>query len=583
MSNLVTITTKFYDKSGSRIINLNVQSRYAGSSKANTQKTDPRGLFVFQASPNRTVEILAKPPNQKEYTVFRTINSSVSSSEANPIKVHLPKTINEYRQIKQPTSTKGIVSTFFKVVDSNGKVMKNFPIQSRPKGKGNSPDKLTDDQGIVEVKSSPNRDIEVLALTSNDQFVLKSSINSGSGSSQPIPIKLDEPYAKFLSRSVIKILDRDGSDYIVEKTNVEMLIVESGKKLLYSISNGKLPLQSMVGQKLEFTVYKPDGKPLKPQSYMATRIKNKPVELHLDVDVTKGTTAPNDPEINRVIESALCTCNRDITIEEFKKIINTSKALTFLKDLNEQFKKLEMNNCLEKAHFIAHTLHETAGYSLMEEGLGGKSESSVYDGYKGRGLMQLTYKKNYEGYGNAVKESFLNENKHRIAKDRQHAVGSAVWYWHHSKAGNLTPHALKNDLIATCALINGGYNGFNEREKYYKKAVSAFSIKECPNLESAIKSRLDNYTDFKDSYIYKNKVGECFGWGLWNDPQGNKDGKTKDPNEAKKGYERFLELVEGKDFPFGYEYKNKQKIGRKRYGYSLDNAKDLASRRVKEL
>ena len=30
-----------------------------------------------------------------------------------------------------------------------------------------------------------------------------------------------------------------------------------------------------------------------------------------------------------------------------------------------------MNNCLEKAHFIAHTLHETASYSLLEEGLGG--------------------------------------------------------------------------------------------------------------------------------------------------------------------------------------------------------------------
>lgn len=583
MSNLVTITAKFYDKSGQSFGHLDVQSRYQGSSKANTQKADSNGLFVFQASPHRKVELLAKPQNQKDYTVFKTVDSSIASSAENPVKVQLPKTIEEYKQSKQPSPAKGIVSTFFKVVDRNGKTMKNFPVQSRPKGKGNSPDKFTDDQGIVEVKSSPNRDIEVLVLTSSDQFILKSSMNSGNGNEEPILIKLDEPYAKFLSRSMIKILDRDGNDYVIEKTNVEMLIVESGRKQLYSISNGKLALQSMVGQKLEFIVYKPDGKPLKPQPYMATRIKNNPAELHLDVDVTKGTTAANDPEIDRVIENALCPCNRDITIEEFKKIINTSKALTFLKDLNEQFKKFEMNNCLEKAHFIAHTLHETAGYSLMEEGLGGKSESSVYDGYKGRGLMQLTYKKNYEGYGNAVKENFLNENKHRIAKDRQHAVGSAVWYWHHSKAGNLTPHALKNDLIATCALINGGYNGFNEREKYYKKAVSAFSIKECPNLENVIKSRLDDFTDFKDSYIYKNKVGECFGWGLWNDPQGNKDGKTKDPKEAKKGYERFLELVEGKDFPFGYEYKNKQKIGRKRYGYSVNNAKDLASRRVKEL
>ena len=44
-------------------------------------------------------------------------------------------------------------------------------------------------------------------------------------------------------------------------------------KAAFSISNGKLSLQSMIGQKLEFTVYKPDGKPLKTQTYMATRVK----------------------------------------------------------------------------------------------------------------------------------------------------------------------------------------------------------------------------------------------------------------------------------------------------------------------
>ena len=96
MSNLITITAKFYDKSGSRIINLSVQSKYKDSSKANTQKTNGSGLFVFQASPNRAVEILAKPPYQKDYVVFKTINSSISSSQENPVKVYLPKTIDEY-------------------------------------------------------------------------------------------------------------------------------------------------------------------------------------------------------------------------------------------------------------------------------------------------------------------------------------------------------------------------------------------------------------------------------------------------------------------------------------------------------
>lgn len=378
MSNLVTITAKFYDKSGQSFGHLDVQSRYQGSSKANTQKADSNGLFVFQASPHRKVELLAKPQNQKDYTVFKTIDSSIASSAENPVKVQLPKTIEEYKQSKQPSSAKGIVSTFFKVVDSNGKIMKNFPVQSRPKGKGNSPDKFTDDQGIVEVKSSPNRDIEVLVLTSSDQFVLKSSMNSGNGNEEPILIKLDEPYAKFLSRSMIKILDRDGNDYVIDKTNVEMLIVESGRKQLYSISNGKLALQSMVGQKLEFTVYKPDGKPLKPQPYMATRIKNNPAELHLDVDVTKGTTAANDPEINKKVKVDIL-----ITMEQMQKmwpaVKNVERIKIILDELNNGIMEYKLDTRLRQAHFMAQVFAESGYLFSLRENIAAYTEKNLLD------------------------------------------------------------------------------------------------------------------------------------------------------------------------------------------------------------
>lgn len=320
MSNLITITTRFYDKSGSYFANLEVQSRYKGSSKVNVQKTNDQGVFVFQASPNRTIEILARPPKQKDFTVFKTINSSIFSSRTHPVKVQLPKTIAEYNQVNQPRPAKGIVSTVFKITDSNGKVMKNFPVQSRPKGKGNSPDKYTNDDGIVEVLSSPHRDIEVLVLTSKDEFQLNFSGNSGNGAIQPIIIKLDEPYANFKSSTTIKILDRDGNDYIVEKAHLEMLILESGKKQLYSISNGRLPLQSMIGQKLEFVVYKPDGKPLKPISYFARRMKNKSLELHLDVDITKGNTKLDEPEINKNIKNKKCPAECIVDTVSFNSV-----------------------------------------------------------------------------------------------------------------------------------------------------------------------------------------------------------------------------------------------------------------------
>lgn len=583
MSQLVTITSKIYDASGRYVINLKVKSRYKGSSRENSAKTDSKGFFIFQASPNRIVEILAKPPNVKDYMVFKTINSSLLSSTDQPAKVRLPKTIEEYRESSNKIPKNGLVVTLFKVVDSNGKEMANFPVRTRPKG-GKIIERLTDEKGHIEVQSSPNREIEFLVLNVTDEFILKKSLNSMNGTQEPILIKLDEPYKNFLSTSAITLLDRDGNDYIIEKTKIEILNINTREQVIYSTSNGQISLRSMVGEKLQFTVLKPDGKPLNPIFHIVKRVKEKPIKLHLDVDVINGTSTQNKPSIYNNLEVSECACNRDIVNDEFKKITKSTTALTFLKDLNAQFKRFNMNSCLEKAHFIAHTLHETASYTLMEERLGGKPESSVYDGYKGRGLMQLTYKTNYNQYGLAVNENFLEKNKYRIAVEKRHAVGSAIWYWHHSKAGNLSSHALRNDLIATCALINGGYNGFDDREKYYKKSVVALKIDKCKNLESNIINALDDFTKFEDSYIYSNKIGECFGWGLWNDPGGKKKGKTKNINEAKKGYVRFLEMSKNKDFPFGYTInKSGKKISRKRYGYSADAAIFFAKKRLKEL
>ncbi|MDM1487368.1 hypothetical protein HXZ67_10855 [Acinetobacter towneri] len=513
----------------------------------------------------------------------RFVQQSRSSSQ-DPIKIQLPKTIEEYKQKELGETKARIVTTTFKVVDCAGKVVSNFPIQSRPRGRKNAYERYTNENGIVEVLSSPQRDIEILVLTSNDQFVVKCEVNSKNGSQQPILIQLDEPYSNFKSRSELKLKDRTGEQLIETPTDIEMLMLDTGKKQIITILNGSTPLFSMVGQRLQFRVLKPNGDALSPVTYIAKRMRADAVELRLDVEIVKGITAEGRPSIEKQVVESECVCNRDITLEEFKKITRSKTALSFLKDLNEQFAKFNMHNCLEKAHFIAHTLHETASYSLLEEVLVGKTESQVYDGYKGRGLMQLTYKNNYMQYGLAVNENFLGENKHKISKEKEHAVGSAIWYWFHSKSGNLTPHALKNDLIATCALINGGYNGFDDREKYYKKSASAFNIKKCLKIDKTIVRNLDNYTDFENSYIFFNKPGECFGWGLWNDPKMNKKGKVKNEKEARKGYQQFLNMSKDVEFPFGFTLdKNKNKISRKRYGYTANAAKKIANTRLKEI
>ncbi|WP_286389224.1 pesticin C-terminus-like muramidase [Acinetobacter indicus] len=313
MSKLVTITSKFYDKSGRYVRNLKVKSRYQNSSRENLKKTDTDGLFVFQASPNRMVEILAKPPKASDYTVVKVINSSTLSSSEHPIKIQLPNTIEEYRQMNSTISQNGLVVTPFQVVDVHGKIMANFPIQTRPKGK-KSFERITDDQGRVEVLSSANRDIEFLALTSNDEFVLKRSLNSGNGTEKPILIQLDEPYEKFKSLSNFKIVDRLGNDYRIENTKIEILYLESEIKKVANTSNGKFSFQSMVGEKVKITVFKPDGTSLEAKNYYSKRIKEHSNKLELDVDITEGSTKPNEPIIYKNIKKI---CPPECVVETY--------------------------------------------------------------------------------------------------------------------------------------------------------------------------------------------------------------------------------------------------------------------------
>ena len=497
MSSLVTIISKFYDKSGQRVINLNVKSRYHGSIRENQQKTDKKGFFIFQASANRTIEILAKPPNAKEYTVFKMMNSSVSSSASHPVKVYLPKMIEEYRQENIKIPQNKTVRNLFKVVDRHGKVMSNFPIQSRPKGK-NSFERCTNEEGLAEIESSPNRDIEVLVLTSGDTFVLKKSVNSGSGSKQPILIQLDEPYDNFKSLSTITLLDRNDNKYIVEKTNVEILALEAKEKNIITTSNGKILVRGHIGKWLKITVYKPDGTPLKSVNYLPKRIKESSVKLHLDVDVTIGSTAKNEPNINKPItESITCmTCGKSLKLDiDFIKNIAPKAKAEFqaaLLQLPNFMKKYGVNSCRDLVNILAQGKIETENFTKLRESLNYtkktfKKPENIYRisptainlgferrgmgeytrqqklnyiwnhladndaaygfhlygndkypnrDYRGRGLLHLTH---FIGYEDCAKGTGLDivNNPNLLENNYGVAIETGIWFWKNKKNGKI--------------------------------------------------------------------------------------------------------------------------------------------------
>lgn len=89
---------------------------------------------------------------------------------------------------------------------------------------------------------------------------------------------------------------------------------------------------------------------------------------------------------------------------------------------------------------------EAKPYTRNPEGLSGM----LYDGFHGRGLIQLTWKRNYLLAGFALGEDYV-ANPALVCEPR-HAALTAGWYWHNS--GCNAP-ADAGDMSEVTRLVNG--------------------------------------------------------------------------------------------------------------------------------
>ena len=205
---------------------------------------------------------------------------------------------------------------------------------------------------------------------------------------------------------------------------------------------------------------------------------------------------------------------------------------------------------MRKAHFLAQVGHETGQLRLLAEQLPkGKEEKDVYDGYKGRGLIQITYKEGYEAYGSYVGQDFTGSNKVNLEKI-EWATDSAGWYWSVKTSPSLNSYADKNDLVYITQAINGAFNGYDDRVNILRRAASALLVAQCP-----ARTDCPNVSTFSLGGSAANSIpAAAFAWGLWHDRASDKHGMTKDDDEALIGYRRFLALkAEQKRGRFGFK------------------------------
>lgn len=144
-----------------------------------------------------------------------------------------------------------------------------------------------------------------------------------------------------------------------------------------------------------------------------------------------------------------------------------------------------INTPQRQAMFIAQVMHESGEFRYLEE-LGNDAYLSKYDTgplakrlgntpeadgdgqlYKGRGLIQITGRANYLVCGQALKLPLLKNPK--LLEDPRHAVDSACWFWFKK---NLNKFADNGDIRECTRLINGGFNGLDDRIQYWKRALN---------------------------------------------------------------------------------------------------------------
>jgi predicted chitinase len=140
---------------------------------------------------------------------------------------------------------------------------------------------------------------------------------------------------------------------------------------------------------------------------------------------------------------------------------SAANAKKHLQGINEACSTFGIQTYLRKGHFLAQVLHESINLAATAER---KVPPTKYGGYKGRGLMQLTYKDAYSSYGRFVKEDFVSTEKAKQTLETAPPAGkSAGWVW--SRFKQLNDEADENDFILITQSINGGFNGHDDRLK----------------------------------------------------------------------------------------------------------------------
>lgn len=185
-----------------------------------------------------------------------------------------------------------------------------------------------------------------------------------------------------------------------------------------------------------------------------------------------------------------------ITAEQLARIAGRSTPLMpGLADwMNQLCPEYEIDTAQEFCHFLAQACHETDHFVTLREYASGRAYEGRVDlgntqpgdgvRFKGRGIFQTTGRANYLQLGIKKGRRDLFLNNPELLEQPEYAVWSACEYWRTRRLNDAANHPdtdilkkkYRGKVIDVSPVeyisltINGGYNGMDERKKFYAKA-----------------------------------------------------------------------------------------------------------------
>ena len=184
--------------------------------------------------------------------------------------------------------------------------------------------------------------------------------------------------------------------------------------------------------------------------------------------------------VRQEAEKSSNTTTEYVTKDDLAYIWNCDKSLIKdweISELNQCLKKFNITTPARIEHFLAQTAHESGGGKYVKELASGEDyegredlgNTQPGDGskYKGAGYIQLTGRANYQAFANYIKDPRVMEGVDYVS---QHYPFSSAGFWWQSNGINELCDS--NPTVAQVTKrVNGGYNGLEDREMYYKRAV----------------------------------------------------------------------------------------------------------------